>query len=224
MHAALRFAQATGGILPAPIARSRRAPHNPAMGVGVEIGRKIIHLGSAGFALLYHYTNRPFMLVLMAGLTLLAVVLEIGRQRWPALQRLIQRVAGGVFRNVEQSEVTGATWVSLAILLTIALFSKPVAIACIVILAVCDSLAALIGQRFGKARFFGKSVAGSGAFFLSALLIGYWLLPSVWAAIAGAATGTLAEALDVRIGALKINDNVAIPLLTGLAFTLVLAA
>lgn len=193
------------------------------MGVGVELGRKIIHLGSAGFALLYAYTDRTFMLALMAGLTVMAVVLEVARQRSPGLQRLIQRIAGGVFRSVEQSEVTGATWVSLAILLTIALFAKQVAIACIVILAVCDSLAALVGQRFGKARFFGKSVAGSGAFFLSALLIGHWLLPSVWAAIAGAATGAVAEALDVRIGPLRINDNVAIPLLSGLAITLVLA-
>lgn len=193
------------------------------MQVGVELGRKLIHLGSALFAVLYYYTDRGFMLWLMGVLTVLAIGLEVARQRSPAVRRLIQRVAGGVFRSSEQSEVTGATYVSIAILLTILLFAKPVAIACIAMLSVCDSLAALVGQRFGKARFLGKSVAGSGAFFLSALAIGCWLLPNVWAALAGALAGTLAEAQEIRLGRVQVNDNVAIPLLAGLAVTVVLS-
>ncbi len=99
------------------------------------------------------------------------------------------------------------------------LFPKQVAIAALLILSVSDSAASLIGLRFGRGQFLGKSPAGSFAFFVTALAILWLLLPrdSLGIILVTALVATCTEALPaLRLGRFELNDNLTVPLVTGL--------
>jgi len=185
-----------------------------------EVRRKLIHLGSAAFPLAYWDTDRPFMLRVLIPLALLAVVLEVLRHTLPGFRALLDRVLGRVLRAAEAHTLAGATYVTFGTLLAILLFDKPIAVTVLLFLAVSDALASLVGLRFGRARFLGKSLAGSTAFFVSAVAIAWCVLPHTpLVAVLGALVGTVVEALPLRLGAWKVDDNLAIPLITGAAIT-----
>jgi dolichol kinase len=138
---------------------------------------------------------------------------------------LIDRWLGRIIRQAEAHTLTGATYVTLAALLTIVLFEKPIAITALLFMSVSDALASLVGIRFGRARFFGKSLAGSAAFFVSAGVIGLLVLSATpLIALAGALVGTVVEAVPLKIGGYRLDDNLSIPLIAGAAMTAVSAA
>lgn len=182
-----------------------------------ELARKAIHLTSSLIPLLYWWPlSREVCLAILAGLLVVAIVVERLRGRQGAVRDFIERWFGSMMRTGEQKTWTGATFVVLAGLLSIAIFPKPVAIAALLTLSISDSLASLIGSQFGKVRFLGKSLAGSGAFFVSALVIGLVVFRGYWpVALIGAAVGTVVEALSVRLGEIKLDDNFTVPLSTG---------
>jgi dolichol kinase len=188
------------------------------MTYGDEVRRKLIHLASAIIPLVYWATDRRFMLSALVPLVAIAIVVELLRHYNRRVRGFIQRWLGRVVREAEAHAVTGATYVTLASLLTIAIFPKPFAITALLFLAVCDALASLIGIRFGRTRYFGKSLVGSAAFFLSASAIALLALRGMpLVALAGALVGTIVEALPLKIGRYKLDDNLVIPLTSAAA-------
>ena len=79
-------------------------------------------------------------------------------------------------------------------------------------------IAALIGRKFGRHRFGRKTVEGSLGCLLGTCLVA-WLTPGLTAAVAffGAVVATLTEALSFRV-----DDNITVPIVSGLAMTLLL--
>ena len=191
------------------------------MTYGDEIRRKLVHLGSGVFPVAYWLTDRPFMLRVLVPLVVVAIVTETLRHQSPGFRAFIDRWLGRIIRKAEAHTLTGATYVTLAALLTIVLFEeKPIAITALLFLSVSDALASLVGIRFGRARFFGKSLAGSTAFFVSAGAIGLFMLSATpLIALAGALVGTVVEALPLKIGGYRLDDNLSIPLIAGAAMT-----
>lgn len=187
-----------------------------------EIGRKAIHLSSAIFPLVYYYTSGTFMLWVMVPLVAFAVLVETVRQFIPPVERWIQRWLGNIMRREEKRLFTGATYVVISVLLMIALFPREIAITALLFMSISDALASLIGIKFGGTRrFLGKSVAGSSAFFLSAVALALWQLPDhPLVGLAGAATATIAEALALKFGEFKLDDNFSIPLSSGIVMLL----
>jgi dolichol kinase len=121
---------------------------------------------------------------------------------------------------VEAHAFTGATYVTLANLLAILLFEKEIAVTVLLFLSISDALASLVGIRFGRTRFFGKSLAGSVTFFISAVAIALWMLPAAWlTAPVGALVATVVEAVPIRVGKCRLDDNLLIPLVAGAAMT-----
>jgi dolichol kinase len=102
----------------------------------------------------------------------------------------------------------GSTYFLFSTLLTILLFPKPIAIASLLILILADTSAALVGKGIGKIPIFGKTLEGSMAFFLCALLI-VWIYPSLsrFSGSLAALGATVIEILPTRI-----DDNFTIPL------------
>jgi dolichol kinase len=195
------------------------------MTYGDEIRRKLIHLSSGAFPVAYWLTDRPFMLRVLVPLVVVAIVAETLRHWSPGFRAFIDRWLGRIIRQAEAHTLTGATYVTLAALLTIVLFEKPIAITALLFLAVSDALASLVGIRFGRARFFGKSLAGSTAFFVSAGVISLLVLSATpLIALAGALVGTVVEAVPLKIGGYRLDDNLSIPLIAGAAMTALSAA
>jgi dolichol kinase len=107
---------------------------------------------------------------------------------------------------------------AVGILLALLLFPAPISNAAIAIFALGDSTASIFGRLISKKPWpFNKSktIAGSLTGFLFALLAGlFFVLPLK--ALMGAAVAMTAECLP-----LPVNDNILIPLCTGLTLALI---
>jgi dolichol kinase len=105
--------------------------------------------------------------------------------------------------------------VLVAATLTLGAFPPVVGVTAFCVLIVSDTFAALVGRRFGKTRFFDKTVVGTVTFVLTACIVVivmgliYHLPWTFWVAgFLGAVAAGMAEAMAVR---LKLDDNIAIP-------------
>lgn len=181
-----------------------------------EVRRKSIHLASAGFPLAYWLTDRTFMLWVLVPLVAFALIVETARQFVPAVESFVQRWLGTIMRVEEKRLFTGATYVVISCLIMIFFFPKEIAITTLLFMSISDAAASLVGIRVGGPRFLGKSLAGSTAFFVTAVAIALWQLPGKpLIGLVGAAVATVAEALSLKWGPIKIDDNFAIPLAGG---------
>lgn len=185
-----------------------------------EITRKAIHLSSIVIPILYLLTPKSVALTICIPLTLLFLIVDVGRYYNKAIEYWFYRLFGGLLRTHEfgheQKRLNGATYVLIAATVAIFVFPKMIAVTGFLILIISDLTAALVGKRFGRHRFLGKSVEGSAAFFLSALLV-VLLTPKVnyiageyFIGAVAAAVGTIVEALPIQI-----DDNLSIPMSVG---------
>ena len=142
-----------------------------------EIERKLIHLSSLWIPILYLYSSKELMLLLLTPLCALALIIDISRKFIPKLNDFINILIGSIMRDEEKTStsLSGATYLFLSSTLTITLFSKEVAIFALIVLMISDSFAALIGRKFGKIKIFEKSLEGSLSFAISAFSIYYFL-------------------------------------------------
>ncbi len=186
-----------------------------------EIWRKLVHLASATIPIVYWFTTKQFVLGALIPLAGLAIVIEALRHGRPAVREFIDSWLGRIIRRAETHTLTGATYVVFAALLAIVLFDKPIAITVLLFLSISDALASLIGIRFGRRRFLGKTLAGSTAFLVSAVAIALLLMhESPLIAVSGAVVATIVEALPLKIAGYKIDDNLSIPIAAGSVMSL----
>jgi dolichol kinase len=176
----------------------------------VEISRKIVHLVSLsipiGYALMAKETALFILLLLFLGF----LSVDLLRHYHSGIASLFRKYfLGTVLREQEKATLMGATYLLFSTLLTILLFPKPIAIASILILILADTSAALVGKAIGKVSIFGKTIEGSVAFFLCALLI-VWTYPNL-----NRFSGSLAAlgATVIEILPTGIDDNLTIPLI-----------
>ena len=185
-----------------------------------ELRRKSIHLLGLVVPILYFFTSRDLAIIGVGGLVTLALAAELLKGVVPAVRAIFLRIFSPILRSQEQKGgLTGATYFLIGSFLCILLFDKTLAIVCLCFLTLGDLCAALIGKQWGRIKLFSrKSLEGSLACFVvctaAALLIG--LHPVV--AIAGALVATLIELLPVGV-----DDNVTIPLISGLAMHLLVS-
>jgi dolichol kinase len=111
----------------------------------------------------------------------------------------------------QEGKLTGATWVMIGAVISIILFSKPVAIIALIFMSLGDSAAGLIGQRYGKHKIWNKSWEGFfGGLFLCIIVgMNYSLLPMT-ISLSGAVAAMVMEILPI-----PLDDNFKIPLGAG---------
>jgi len=177
-----------------------------------ELLRKLIHLTSSLFPLSYYFfLSREQMLWLLVLTTSGMITGELLRHYFPFFRNLYNRYLGLVTRDYElSSKWTGATFMMIGMLLTVYLFEKDAAVPAILFLTIGDPAAALIGRKYGTQKFFGKSVEGSLAFYLSAAAIILILTDFSWAGLFVALAAAFIEFLP-----LGLDDNLLIPVLSG---------
>jgi len=164
------------------------------------------------------------MLGIMIPATLAMIFIDISRIRqWKFWTHFASKIGSSIIRSHEHAgDFTGASYILTAFCLTIALFFKPIAITAMVFIIVGDTFAALIGRRYGKHKFFrNKSIEGSFACLLStiavALFVSNLLFLELKVGLIGAFIATFVEALP-----LGIDDNVTVPLLSGLVMAIMI--
>ena len=186
-----------------------------------ELIRKGIHLSSIVIPLLYFTIPRNVALAIIIPLTLVVLAVDILRHWNAPFEKWFHTVFGWLLRRHEsdrsKKQLNGATYVLIAATLCLLIFPKIIAVTSFIILIISDMMGALIGRKFGRHKFLGKSVEGSSAFFLSAVIvvlltpkIGYTPGEYMIGAFA-AAVGTVFEALPW-----SVDDNISIPLSVGI--------
>lgn len=122
-----------------------------------------------------------------------------------------------MLRRRELHSFTGGTYLLLASLVAMFLFSDPgIFIAAMLFLVIGDTVAALIGLRYGHMRIYRKSIEGTLACLFSCIIIAYIvsILPQkslpFTVGVIGAIIATTVEALPI-----EVNDNVVIPIFSG---------
>jgi len=183
-----------------------------------EVQRKTFHLYALIFPLAYSFTSKmsaSIFLLIITGITLYA---DISRHHNSKIKGVVDKFFYKYLRNKEKSNslaLSGASYMALGLLTSCLFFSKGLAITSWFILIISDCIAALIGMKYGTPLQNGKSLYGSGAFFISGIFISvvaYFFTSyhtSFVTIIFSSAAATLAEFYADQI---KINDNLSIPL------------
>ena len=146
---------------------------------GRELIRKGTHMGAlvipGGYYLLQ--LDKLEMLAVMMPIAGAMVLIDVARLRGWWLWRAVARpVIGPLIRHHESAgDFIGATYILLSVCLTVALYDKPIAIAALVFIMVGDTLAALVGRKFGRHRWGRKSLEGSLACLVSTVSVALFL-------------------------------------------------
>jgi dolichol kinase len=178
-----------------------------------EVWRKLLHLVALSIPIAYYFISRPVAIAGVLICFLVSLLIDVSRFRqWP-IQRYWRRFVHPIVRPKEAHSFTGATHILFSGWLCPLLFARPAAAFAMTTIILGDSAAALIGRRWGRHRYTGnRSWEGSAAFF-AASLIAAFTIPGVplTVGVPAALLGTVVEGLSRRI-----DDNLTVPLLTGL--------
>ena len=192
----------------------------------LHLARKVWHCGMGVFMAAFYAIGFPkvvCVLLLIAALSFFLTA-EYARLRFPKLNAYAIKAMGPVMRKHEVTKMSGTPFYIGSVLLSVAIFPKPIAILSILFLAIGDPVSSIFGITYGDRigiRFAnGKSLIGTAAgmgicsviTIVYLLVTGVPLFPSVCIALAGGLAGGGAEMIP-----LDIDDNFSIPLVSGLA-------
>lgn len=151
------------------------------------------------------------------------MLIDIFRIRYEPLKVFYLKYAKPILRGHEfdndKSVFTGATYITLAFLICVIIFPKPLAITAMFVATICDSMAAIVGKSRGRHFISSKTLEGSLAFFLSGVVI-ILLTPKVTDSWAEYYIGFIAVFLSsiFELIPLKLDDNFSIPVFFGLVY------
>lgn len=180
------------------------------------IGRKFYHtLGGIGLLSFYYLLGRDRALLFYGALFVFILLFETVRLTVPAVNEFMFRRFGSFIRQKERSRPTGTAWYVLGVGLSFMLYRPEFATAGVCFLAFGDVMAATVGQRYGRTKLGDKSLEGTAAFIAACLFAGLGLSllgmgPSWQVMIAGAVVAAVVELMP-----LPLNDNLAIPVISG---------
>ena len=202
------------------VSELKHLEHNATIDYRYEMVRKGIHLFSLSIPVVYFFISKQLTLSLLLPITAAFVLVDTARYYIPSVSEWFYRWFGWLLRRHEtdtnHKRLNGASNVLIAATICVLLLPKVIVITAFTILIISDTTSALIGRRFGKHRFLAKSLEGSLAFFISALIVVFIApkisrLPAEYIiGIIAAAIGTVVEALPI-----KIDDNLTIPIAVG---------
>ena len=177
-----------------------------------ELQRKSFHIGMIVVPVwVYFLPYTPALLGLIIA-TFATVAIDLMRLSDHRLRRFFLQLFRPLIRRHEEEHLLGSTHYMIAALLSVVVFQREIAIAALMFLVLGDAAAAIVGKRFGRPLYWGKSPQGSIACFLVCLVLGLLLLRSPDLAVIGALTATVAEAMPS-----PLDDNMRVPIFSGIA-------
>jgi len=198
------------------------------MTLSEELLRKSIHLASVVIPLTALLVEKTLLVVVLAGAALALLLVDYLRLRNQGFKAFFLSAFGELLRKHEkQGGITGSTILVASAALTILIYRQETAVAALVFLSLGDSMAALVGRRYGRVKLVcGRTLEGSLAALISCLFasavlllispVFHWnLTPPVL--IAGSVTAVLVELIDI-----PLDDNFRIPIISGLVMELLI--
>jgi len=165
------------------------------------------------FTYLFFFGSRLQALCILVPLTVFAIVIEYLRVHSVIIKKIFDNFLISMLRLHEMDgKYTGATWVFIGSTLTVALFPKEIAVISLIYMCIGDTVAGLVGRKYGKMKFYDKTIEGSLAGLIVCLLSGYLVqlsLPLI-VVFSGAFAAMFIELLPI-----SIDDNISVPLFAG---------
>jgi dolichol kinase len=188
-----------------------------------EVVRKLIHLCSLSIPIIYYFIPKTTALIILSIITAAALIIDLSRYFIPGAGKIFYSFFGFLLREHEvdtrKKNLNGATYVFISALICIIIFPKVLFLTAFSILIISDSVAALIGRKYGRHKFLSKSLEGNLAFFISAIVVVLFtpkvqgLLTEYLIGIAAAAIGAIIENISFGFA----DDNLAIPISIGVS-------
>jgi diacylglycerol kinase (CTP) len=189
--------------------------------------RKLWHIttGSIG---LFLFTRSPqdqqFWGFIVLGIALSGFVMDITRARYPLVNHYVIKLMGPLMRRSEKDGMSGFPFYALGVSLALFFYSRDIAILSVMFLVFSDPLSSFFGVLYGKDKIMpNKSLQGAVAGFFTCYLITLFYTMNhatlgnhilVFAVVAG-----LIGALSELVSAFNVDDNLTIPVLSGLGMT-----
>jgi len=187
-----------------------------------ELVRKLIHFFSLSIPIIYYFIPQTDAIIILGILAFIALVLDLSRYIYPPIAKVFYAIFGFMLRKHEldskKKNLNGATYVLISALICVIIFPKMFFITAFSILIISDSMAALIGRKYGRHKFLSKSLEGTLAFFVSASIVVLFtpkvegLFSEYLIGIISAFVGAIVENISFGFA----DDNLTIPLSIGL--------
>ncbi|KCZ73121.1 dolichol kinase [Candidatus Methanoperedens nitroreducens] len=206
-----------------------------------ELLRKTFHITGSLIPIIYYFISRETALIVLSSVNAFILLIE-----WLRLRGKI-KLPDILLRPHENKQVAAYIYFNMAALISILIFDKTVAIAALLMLSIGDAASGLAGSMIkggdirnrNRNRNYNRNQATKNMefkplpimalMFAVCILIGLVLLNlplaedmthlSFLVYAAGAAGATLGDAVPVQILGRQIDDNLMIPLLSGLFMT-----
>lgn len=182
--------------------------------------RRLWHfLGVMAMFVLYLFLSQPQALKTALVISGILIGLDVLRLFIPFLNRLLIKLFGPFLRQHETHRLTAASSMLLGVTFSIFLFPKDVVLLSLLMLAMADPAAALIGIRFGKDRLLGtKTLQGTLAAFFICFLIAlayfsYFQILQSRFLLASLLVGVIG-AISELVPLFKWDDNLTFPVIS----------
>jgi len=174
----------------------------------------------------YYNLGKWLSVAIFASMASVVVSLDYMRRSNKAVQEIFVKSFSIILRphEVTGDKLCGVSWVALAACINFLFFPAEIAVTAFVILAISDAAAAIIGRNFPSQPFFEKTLNGSAAFFLTALIIliscGLIYHARFWFYFFGLFTLSVITIMEARPSMFKIDDNFLIPIAFSVTMTI----
>lgn len=189
--------------------------------------RKLWHISTGSIGLfLFTRSNldqQTWAFIVLA-VALAGFVMDIVRARFGIVNHIVIKVMGPLMRRSEKDGMSGLPFYALGVSLALFFYSRNVAILSVMFLVFSDPLSSFFGVLYGKDKIMpNKSLQGAVAGFFTCYLITLFYTMNhatlgnhilVFAVVAG-----LIGALSELVSAFNVDDNLTIPVLSGLGMT-----
>ena len=181
-----------------------------------EFNRQLFHL-ALGVAivllLMYGFIDKNIILILI----LFGIILSIASKtnKLPIIYALLQKFERK--KEIENFPGKGIIFYFTGVYISLLLFPREVALASIMVLAFGDSISHMYGMHYGKIRHplsNRKFLEGTIAGFIAGF-IGAWMFLPWHEAFFASLIAMAVEAIEIKIGAEQVDDNLIIPVVAG---------
>lgn len=182
-----------------------------------EIRRKSLHLVTALIPLFYYFmidigplTGHQIVMILFAVFGGFFVLVDYFRRNNSHLDKLFKKIAGPFMREAEDEKFTGASLIAMTFFFVLIAFPESIAVPACLLLSVADAASAIVGQNWGKHKWYKQyTLEGTAAFIISGLalyLIAFPYIP-IWQSCVTVVATAILEVLWNHF-----DDNILIPI------------
>lgn len=138
-----------------------------------EIRRKLIHLSSIIYPLLYIFVNKNIIIIILLILFIIIILWDISRIINLFPENSFLHYTYSFLREKERvgKRFSGSFYFLLSSVIVVSLFPKNIAILSLLVLVVCDTIAALVGKKYGKHKILDKTLEGWISFNISGFIL-----------------------------------------------------